>query len=79
MGAVLQQHPACKGVERQVVRVHLHLDIYRLEAIGGKGASEGRYLGFMTSQGIKLSHKLLAVDLEKERRVERQKVRNMMA
>lgn len=53
------------------------MEVYRVEAVGSEGVAEGKFLGSMTSQGIKSSYEVVVVDL-KERKVEKQS-QNMMA
>lgn len=46
--------------------------------MGSKAVAEGKFLGNMTSQGIKSSYEVVVVDLKKERKVEKQS-QNVMA
>lgn len=51
------------------------MEAHRADAVGGRGLAEGKYVGNITSQGIKSSLEVAVVDFQKERKFEKQSQR----
>lgn len=45
------------------------MEVHRADAVGGRGLAEGKYIGNITSQGIKSSHEVAVVTCRKRGRL----------